>query len=164
MSGGGMRRDWRRVALATVLAALLLVGRHTRPAPVRGRVGPPLGRGPLGLAAVVALVVALVIAGVAGGADRGEPAAPPALAAVADGTSPDAALPEPAPVGGTPVAAPPGPTKPLVVVLKYTVQPGDTLRTIAEQFGVSVGALLAANQLADPDALAVGQVLAIPRR
>src|SRR3712207_8991997 len=55
-------------------------------------------------------------------------------------------------------------TKPLVLVLRYTVQPGDTLRAIAEQFGVSVGELLAADPLADPDALAVGQALAIPLR
>ena len=49
-------------------------------------------------------------------------------------------------------------------MLKYTVRPGDTLRTIAEQFGVTVGELIAANQLADPDALAEGQALVIPLR
>ncbi len=71
---------------------------------------------------------------------------------------------EPAPAGGRPPAAPPGPMRPLVSVLKYTVRPGDTLRTIAEQFGVTVGELIAANQLADPDALVAGQALAIPLR
>lgn len=44
----------------------------------------------------------------------------------------------------------------------YTVAPGDTLSAIAEQFGVTVEALAALNQIADPALLQVGQVLLIP--
>ncbi|HEU5087482.1 MAG TPA: LysM peptidoglycan-binding domain-containing protein, partial [Roseiflexaceae bacterium] len=47
---------------------------------------------------------------------------------------------------------------------RYTVQPGDTLRSIAEQFNVSVAALLEANDLtpAQADNLRPGQELIIP--
>lgn len=44
----------------------------------------------------------------------------------------------------------------------YEVLPGDTLGEIAERLGVSLEALSAANNLADPDALMPGQVLVIP--
>ncbi len=46
----------------------------------------------------------------------------------------------------------------------YTVQPGDTLSSIASQFNVSVGALIAANNLTAEQAnsLSVGQELVIP--
>jgi LysM repeat protein len=45
----------------------------------------------------------------------------------------------------------------------YTVQSGDSLTSIANQFGISEGALLAANpQVTDPDLIYPGQVLAIP--
>ncbi|WP_322822306.1 LysM peptidoglycan-binding domain-containing protein [Chloroflexus sp.] len=47
---------------------------------------------------------------------------------------------------------------------RYTVQAGDTLRTIAERFGVTIEALLQANNLtpAQGDNLQVGQELVIP--
>jgi LysM repeat protein len=45
----------------------------------------------------------------------------------------------------------------------YTVQPGDTLRSIAEAYGTTVEALLASNKdLANPDMLSVGQSLVLP--
>ncbi len=44
----------------------------------------------------------------------------------------------------------------------YTVAPGDTLGAIASRFGISLDALVAANGIADPNQIAVGQVLAIP--
>jgi murein DD-endopeptidase MepM/ murein hydrolase activator NlpD len=44
----------------------------------------------------------------------------------------------------------------------YTVAPGDTLGAIANRFGVTVEDLAAVNGIADPNLLAVGQVLAIP--
>ncbi len=44
----------------------------------------------------------------------------------------------------------------------YTVQAGDTLSKIADQFGVTVEALVQANGLGDPSALQVGQTLVIP--
>ena len=61
-----------------------------------------------------------------------------------------------------PTAAPTAP--PASRQRTYTVQPGDTLRSIAEQFNVSVTALLEANKLTpqQADSLRVGQELTIP--
>ena len=42
------------------------------------------------------------------------------------------------------------------------MQPGDTLSGIAKSLGISMKALLEANELADPDRLKVGQKLAVP--
>jgi LysM repeat protein len=63
----------------------------------------------------------------------------------------------PTPTPEPPTAAPAGPRT-------YTVQPGDTLRSIAEQFNVSVQALIDANNLTpeQADSLRVGQELIIP--
>lgn len=44
----------------------------------------------------------------------------------------------------------------------HTVQPGDELRKIAAANGVSMAAIMAINDIPDPDNLRVGQVLAIP--
>lgn len=44
----------------------------------------------------------------------------------------------------------------------YTVQENDSLSAIAAQFGVTVEAIMEANAITDPTALAVGQVLTIP--
>ncbi len=64
----------------------------------------------------------------------------------------------PVAVASAPVA--PAATQP--AVRKYTVQNGDTLGGIAQRFGVSADALVQANALANPDALAIGQRLSIP--
>lgn len=45
---------------------------------------------------------------------------------------------------------------------EYVVRPGDTLYAIAQTNGVSLESLLAVNPLADPNLLAVGQVLNLP--
>ncbi|MCW5876293.1 MAG: LysM peptidoglycan-binding domain-containing protein [Anaerolineales bacterium] len=45
---------------------------------------------------------------------------------------------------------------------EYVVQPNDFLNGIAQRFGVTPDALIAANNLANPNALEVGQVLRIP--
>jgi len=47
-------------------------------------------------------------------------------------------------------------------VIIYTVQPGDTLSKIANDFGISVNSLIWANQLKDSDYLSLGQELKIP--
>lgn len=44
----------------------------------------------------------------------------------------------------------------------YTVQPGDSVGRIAAMFGTSVEAIVQANRLANPNLIAVGQVLIIP--
>jgi len=44
----------------------------------------------------------------------------------------------------------------------YTVQSGDTLAVIADQFGVSLEQLIAINNIADQNLISVGQVLLIP--
>lgn len=44
----------------------------------------------------------------------------------------------------------------------YIVKPGDTLLALATRFGTSVSAIMAENELADPDELQIGQVLKIP--
>ncbi len=45
---------------------------------------------------------------------------------------------------------------------QHLVQAGDTLGTIAQQYGVSLSALMQANGLSDPNLLSVGQALTIP--
>ena len=54
-----------------------------------------------------------------------------------------------------PVSSQTGPTT-------YTVQPGDTLLLIAEQFDVPVALLAQVNNIEDPDLIQVGQTLVIP--
>ncbi|MEM8535636.1 MAG: LysM peptidoglycan-binding domain-containing protein [Chloroflexota bacterium] len=44
----------------------------------------------------------------------------------------------------------------------YVVQQGDTLGSLAEEFGTTVEELLAANGMTDPDSLQSGQALLIP--
>ena len=47
-------------------------------------------------------------------------------------------------------------------VVNYTVQPGDTLGQVANDFGISVNSLIWANNLKDSDYLSPGQELKIP--
>jgi flagellum-specific peptidoglycan hydrolase FlgJ len=49
----------------------------------------------------------------------------------------------------------------LVAVRSYVVEPGDTVRTIAQQFGVTNETIIWENDLTDPDTLEVGQELHI---
>ena len=58
----------------------------------------------------------------------------------------------------TPTPEPPPPAIPLV----HTVQEGETLTYIAEQYGVTIEEIQTLNNLADSDVLAVGQTLIIP--
>ena len=77
---------------------------------------------------------------------------------------------QPAAQAGGPTANPSGggqpqaqaSSKPTGATGEYVVQPGDTLSGIAKSLGVSLKALLDANELADPDRLKVGQKLAVP--
>ncbi|MEX2143522.1 MAG: LysM peptidoglycan-binding domain-containing protein [Anaerolineales bacterium] len=47
-------------------------------------------------------------------------------------------------------------------IIEYEVQPYDFLSSIADRFGVTLDELIAANSLADPNSLEVGQILRIP--
>jgi LysM repeat protein len=47
-------------------------------------------------------------------------------------------------------------------MLEYIVQSGNTLSVIARKFGIPLSALIAANQITDPNQLKVGQKLLIP--
>lgn len=90
--------------------------------------------------------------------------------------APEASQPETAPAAAASEAEDPGPTSASVPGLAnvgsivdptpppqvYTVESGDTLSNIARRFGCEVKDLIAANQLADPNLLKVGQVLKIP--
>jgi nucleoid-associated protein YgaU len=79
----------------------------------------------------------------------------------------------PAPTATMMVATPavtPLPTRAPTVVpptqaplfVTYTVQPGDNLIEIAEEYGVSVEELIRANNITDPNQIVVGTVLVIP--
>jgi LasA protease len=63
----------------------------------------------------------------------------------------------------TPIIPTPNPTRTMPQDSgAYAVQPGDTLATIASLYGITVDALLAINQLPNPNALEVGQSINIP--
>ena len=46
--------------------------------------------------------------------------------------------------------------------LQYVVQPGDTLGTIAQRYGVSLEEMVRANSLINPNLLDIGQMLTVP--
>lgn len=64
--------------------------------------------------------------------------------------------PEPTSVSVTAVPAPVGGGE------QYTIQPGDTLFRIAQRYGITVQAIVDANDLSNPNNLQVGQVITIP--
>ncbi len=61
-----------------------------------------------------------------------------------------------------PTETPTPPSEPPTTETTYTVQPGDTLFSIALRFNTTVAALAAANNIVDVNSLEVGQVLTIP--
>lgn len=67
------------------------------------------------------------------------------------------AQPTPLQPPATPTPVPPAPS-----TTTYTVQSGDTLYTIARKFSVTVAAMVAANNIANPRLIKPGQVLTIP--
>jgi len=72
--------------------------------------------------------------------------------------------PTPAPATPAPTAKPkPSPTeKPQATTITYRVKSGDTLFTIAAQFGTTIKAIVEANGITDPNTIVVGQKLVIP--
>jgi tetratricopeptide (TPR) repeat protein len=60
---------------------------------------------------------------------------------------------------------PPIPTPtPIPTSALYVVQRGDVLNVIAEEHGVSVEAIVELNNLSDPNAISIGQILLIPKQ
>lgn len=95
-------------------------------------------------------LLALTLAALACNLTRRPPTPAPTPLALADLTALPGGAPTPAPGAGDE-----WPT--------YTVAPGDTLSEIAEKTGSTVVDLAAANALADPSRIFVGQVLVIPQ-
>ncbi len=62
----------------------------------------------------------------------------------------------------TPTAETPTATITPEPAVRHTVAAGEVLSAIAAQYGVTVDAIMEANELADPNRLEVGQVLIIP--
>ena len=71
----------------------------------------------------------------------------------------------PTPVGtpGATPTPPPSPTPEASPFQEYTVQQGDSLSSIAQQFGTTAGELARINSIADPNTLNIGQKLQVPR-
>jgi LysM repeat protein len=82
---------------------------------------------------------------------------PPTTAPALEGT----AMPSTAPATATPTKVPatPGPS---TAHRTYRVKSGDTLSAIASRFGVTVSSIVDLNNLSNPGALSVGQLLLIP--
>ena len=104
----------------------------------------PLRRGTALVILLAALALGLTACG--GSGDRTD------VSEIPTATLP-AELPEPI-IVGPPVPGGGGRT--------YTIQAGDTLSAVAEQFNVSVEEIMEANGIEDPTRLEVGQVLVIP--
>ena len=82
---------------------------------------------------------------------------------IADWQTLESLLGDPQQQGGPPATSPTAATSTTAPPIAYQVKPGDTLTSIAKQFGVPAATIVAFNQLADPDHLVAGQTLLIPR-
>jgi LysM repeat protein len=61
-----------------------------------------------------------------------------------------------------PVVLPSPTSSPAAAPIEHTVVAGESLSVIAEQYGVTVEAIVEANELTNPDQIVIGQVLVIP--
>lgn len=99
----------------------------------------------IGVGVVVVLIVAILM--VVGGSAPGATPVPPSSAVPQRSLDPS---------GGVDLSAGPDGLR------RYRVREADTLRTIADRFGVSVRQLRLANDLGDPPRLEAGMVIVIP--
>ena len=104
----------------------------------------------IGTNAIVSLIISLTVVFVWDTVIRTPAAMPSPVIIDMDTATPTVALPT--------ATFTPGPGLPTV----YRIRPGDTLLTIAAQFGVTVEEIMAANDLTDPDRIQAGQELIIP--
>jgi len=114
---------------------------------------------------VVLMAVAIAVAvACGGGKTTPTPAstARPSSPTVAPRSPTPPSTPSVSPVSPTPSEATSTPTPTPQTATTYEVRPGDTLFSIARRFGTTVQAIVAANNLADPSQIEVGQVLLIP--
>lgn len=142
---------------------------------VRGLIGVALLAG----VGVASITLAILIAGINRESAGTSPTVPPFAAASPTSEPSASATPLPTPTASaTPSASPvvtatpapsatasptPQPTPTLEPTpIVYVVEQGDTLRRIAAFYGVTVAAVVEANDLADPDDIRVGQGLIIP--
>lgn len=86
------------------------------------------------------------------------PPPPPVTPATGVVQQPPTAAPEPPPA--TPATT--QPQRQIAAQLVYEIQPGDTLFSIARQFGVTLDELVQINNIQDPDLISAGQELVIP--
>ncbi|MBC8076080.1 MAG: protein kinase [Chloroflexales bacterium] len=137
----------------------------------------PQSRTRLNTGFLVVLALLLLMGGVgvvwalgSGGAVGPAPAVAPSTAAPAGEATAVAAGQTTAPASEATIAPSAAAAKPTPIYQptalpsggSYVVQPGDTLSAIAERFGTTVEALLAANGLSDPNRIEVGQTLIVP--
>lgn len=98
------------------------------------------------------LLAAVLTFGACGGSgepdDTPTPGVTPTVARLTSTPSPTTPAGTPTPVGP--------------VTFEYEVQEGDTVAALADRFGTTVEAIAAANALADPADIAIGQILIIP--
>ncbi len=126
------------------------------------------GKAPASICSLIALFLVGSLAACSRTAPLAEPLTPPALAPTRDTqSSPTASSFYASRAPGAPIFtptpdAPHSVPTPRTAQEIYTIKSGDTLGKIALLFNVSVDALLAANNLTDPDRIDVGQVLLIP--
>ena len=89
----------------------------------------------------------------------------PSLAPTPSATATPLPTPVPTPIATpapTPTPVPPTPVPTPVPAQTYVVVAGDNLALIADRFGTTVQALMAANGLENPNVITIGQVLIIP--
>ncbi len=135
----------------------------------------PAGRATLVAAALLGLLAVIVLAGGIYVLGSGPGATPPILGLASPTAAASVTLPKtsatlgPTP-GLTPTAPPPSVTLtstpvPLAtpaIARRYKVKQGDTLRSIAQRFGVTKAGILAVNDLGSPPVLTPGDTINIP--
>jgi LysM repeat protein len=85
------------------------------------------------------------------------PSATPALTLAPTDLPSATPVPTLAPTEPPTAAADPG-------YIEYTVERGDILKAIAERYGVTIGEIIAINQIPNPDSLVVGSVIHVPKK